>query len=264
MPEVDVKEVFGMAPEKFRKILETYDYLWHVNKAIPDVDAIVAMVPYRRATVVIAMEKPIFGKLLKERGVPVRLTNGLTTQQALVVKLMIDPTYRRGPREKLKSLGIAYTTYRAWLRQPVFYNFLNGLAEDGLREHNGDALVALTNKAIAGDIQAIKLYFEVSGRHDPAKQQQLNVSQVLTTIFEVMTTHITDSELLAKIGQDFQARFGRLDAAQQRAQEVFPQPPVDDLRPVQGVVLGRVETEPDLFETMDLELPELDLEEDNG
>lgn len=269
MPDIDRKEVFGIPVDKFKRVLDTYDYLWHKNRVIPSPEDIADQCGYTKKTVCKAMEKPIFAELLTERGVPVRDSSGLTAQQTLAVKLILDPTDKRTLNGKLRALGISYTTYRAWLRQPAFYNYLNTIAEDGLREHNGDVLVSLTNKAISGDINAIKYYLEVSGRHDPARQQQVNMQQVLMTIFEVLTTHITDQAQLAAIANDFQTKFGSLQAGGTVSEA--PMPPQDEIRavsrpvsrsmsrPVPGQVLSRVETGPDLNEFSSEDIGEFSL-----
>jgi hypothetical protein len=61
---------------------------------------------------------------------------------------------------------------------------------------------SLTMRAVAGDTAAIKMFYEVSGRHDPNKQQLQDLGQVINLILEVITRRITDVGTVRQITND--------------------------------------------------------------
>jgi len=60
----------------------------------------------------------------------------------------------------------------------------------------------MVSKAEAGDVAAMKLYYEVSGRHDPNRQQMLDFTRALGLILESLQRHIPDPMVFAKISLD--------------------------------------------------------------
>lgn len=126
----------------------------------------------------------------------------LTPQQVIAMQVVTDPTDKRSLGAKLKQVGINQTVWRAWLRNPVFAEAVRRTSEHLLQDTIAIAHTRLAQKVDAGDISAIKTLYEVSGRHDPNKQQMLDFAKVISLVLEVMQRHITDPATLRAIGDD--------------------------------------------------------------
>lgn len=137
-----------------------------------------------------------------ERHEIMRTMQRLTPQQALAVQIMTDPTDRRSTKAKLDTIGISYNVWRTWQREPFFAQILKDTAELLLQDNLATIHSRLVQKAEAGDTNAIKLFYEVSGRHDPNRQQMLDFGKVVALILESLQRHVTDAQTLLKVTTD--------------------------------------------------------------
>lgn len=124
----------------------------------------------------------------------------LTPEQDLTIQLLSDPTLKGGLTSRLRAAGVPFAKYRAWLKNPVFKDRINRLQSGVLKELEGDMLVALGEKATSGDLRAIEFAFEVTGKHNPAKQEAINLQEAIVQIIDILQQEIKDPELLARIG----------------------------------------------------------------
>jgi hypothetical protein len=128
----------------------------------------------------------------------------LSPEQFFAVGIITNASDRRPLNAKLKSAGITYAQYRAWLKQPHFRDYIGKVGEDLLGEHVADVHTRLTERATSGDIQAIKLYYELTGRHDPNRQQMIDLQYIIGLLLEVITRYVPDVNTLAKINRDIE------------------------------------------------------------
>lgn len=131
-----------------------------------------------------------------------KMYEGLTPQQVIAMQVVTDPTDKRSLAAKLKQVGINNTVWRAWLRNPVFAEAVRRTSEHIIQDTVAIAHTRLAQKVDQGDLGAIKTLYEVSGRHDPNKQQMLDFAKVIGLVLEVMQRHITDPVVLRAIGDD--------------------------------------------------------------
>lgn len=104
----------------------------------------------------------------------------LTPLQLLTANTMLDLVDQRSDRKKLNDLNVTSKQYQAWLSDPKFSGYMAQRAEALINhgaQHN--AMVALLDRVNAGDIQAIKYYHELIGRHQPnsASSRELQEAQ---------------------------------------------------------------------------------------
>jgi len=159
---------------------------------------------HQQRTIARLMATPEFEAAMEKRGVSIKSESGLTTQQMLVMQLVLNPTDRRDLRTKLRATGVTYAVYKSWLRQPLFANYINRQAEQGLLDHQSDVLTKLTSKAMDGDNKSIELYLAITGRHNPAQQAQVNSQVMLLKVLEIITRNVKDPETLRAISAEFE------------------------------------------------------------
>ena len=126
----------------------------------------------------------------------------LSPQQQHCVLIVTDPTRTDSLRKRLDNVGISYQTYRNWMKQPAFGNAIRALSEDVLQDNLASVHTSMAAKAMAGDVTAAKLVYELTGRHDPNKQQMLDLTRIIALLLESLTRRITDPSILELVGND--------------------------------------------------------------
>lgn len=126
----------------------------------------------------------------------------LNPEQVLLIKYISDPTVKLDLREKLKKAGIPYSVYRTWLTQPAFREALFSFAEDTLDAHTPDFNTKLVEKGLTGDLNAIRFIYELTGRHDPTKQQTIDFQRMVMLLVEIVTRNVRDPETLRRINSE--------------------------------------------------------------
>jgi hypothetical protein len=198
----------GETADNFRKVVgAAYTaYVGSARSKIPDVQDVLEYTGKMTPRVVgriMATEE--FEEAIRARGVPWNKGGGLTPQQMLALAVMTDPTNKKPPGAKLKAIGVSYGQYRAWLREPLFANKLNQLAENAIKDHLPDMQIALTNKATSGDLNAIKFVYELTGKYDPASKEVIQLKAVIQMLLEVLSRHLSSQpELLMAVATDVQ------------------------------------------------------------
>jgi hypothetical protein len=119
---------------------------------------------------------------------------------------MTDPTNKRTPGQKLKSIGVEYSQYRAWMKNPQFKNKIESVVNQAVGDHINDMQVALVNKAINGDLNAIKFVYEMEGKYDPNSKEVIQLRAMVNMLLEILSRHLaTQPELLKAVAIDIQS-----------------------------------------------------------
>lgn len=150
-------------------------------------------------------QNAIFRDALIRRGVDLRDDRSksvLTPQQLQVVNLMLNQHDKRSVREKLDSVDITSQKYYSWLRQPAFLQYLQKRAEDLFASSDHEGYLALLDTVKGGDIQAIKLFFEMRGKYTPSAKIDVNVETVMIQLIEIVARHVKDPMVLQSIADD--------------------------------------------------------------
>lgn len=196
----------GIPEGRYRTVVGAAYTAYTMDGKVPDQERIRQLTGknYTKRVIgeIIATEN--FKNAMLTRGVPWKNGDGLTAQQMYTLQILTNPTDRRELRAKLKSAGVTYPMYRAWMNQPHFSNYMHQVTENMLLKHVPDFNVVLTNKALAGDVNALKFAYELSGRHDPNRKEVLDLQAIVGALLEVITTNIKDPEVLMKIQAELQ------------------------------------------------------------
>lgn len=157
---------------------------------------VIQQIPEKRVEVI--MYAPEFRRAMLIRGVDYSGQSRMTQQQDMAIMIMSAPdglTFT----QKLKKAKVAPSTWRAWLKNKAFREVWDRVGGTLLTDHETDMMVALTGEALKGDVGAIKYAFEVSGRHNPAKQQAIDAEVLMAKLIEVIQEEVTDPEILGRI-----------------------------------------------------------------
>lgn len=129
-------------------------------------------------------------------------TGALSAEQLKCVNTLLDFNDNRSDRQKLKALGISSATYSTWKKDPGFQAYMQQRAENLFGDNLDEVHRALLDNARSGDISAIKLIYELTGRHNPNAKDPINTRQVLTLVVESIMRHVKDPEAVAAVAAD--------------------------------------------------------------
>lgn len=152
-----------------------------------------------------------FRDALLVRGIALRgLDSGaegvLSEIQLVVANTMLDLRDNRSQKKKLTELGISTAKWEAWLRDPVFQNYLRVRSENLLGDSLHESHLALVDRVRSGDVSAIKYFNEITGRFTPAAAtDKADVSNVLYGVVEIIQRHVKDPQVLQALADDLLA-----------------------------------------------------------
>lgn len=130
----------------------------------------------------------------------------LTDKQLAVAMTLLNVADNRSLTTKLESLGVKSTTYHGWTKSKVFMDFMNQQAEEMFGSAMPMAHKALINKVMAGDVRAMKLYYEMTGRWNGQQSQETaNVKMIIIRLIEIMQKYISDPIILKAIAEEMKS-----------------------------------------------------------
>lgn len=189
-------------------VLCKVEQYWFKKEDFPATSWLATKTGLDQVTVVEALSSPLVKQSLEARGIPLfsDLEEDLNPRQIACINLVLNVADRRTLSMKLQALGIPASTYYAWKKQKPFSDALKKQGERLFGDTQAEVHVALTKQAIDGDINAIKLYNQMSGRFDSAKSvEKMNVQFVMMKLLEVIQKHVRDPEALKAIAGEFGA-----------------------------------------------------------
>lgn len=148
-----------------------------------------------------------FRTALQKRGVdfsPEKSKGLLSIVQLTLANSLLNMHDKRSVREKLQELNISSQQYNAWLRTSEFRDYIAKRGEELFKSHDHEAYSALTQGAIGGDVNALKLFFEMRGIYNPKVQVEVNLDQILSKIIEIIARNVTDPVILAAIADEME------------------------------------------------------------
>jgi hypothetical protein len=218
--------------EKELDFVTLLDMHWGMYGNIPSADKAEELYSIKPATFRQLLSKPHVRTAIEERGITFRSDTdkwrqrALTPLQLLVANSMIDIIDQRSDKKKLQDLGVDTKTYNAWLRDPVFRDYLATRAESMIEGHEHEIYLALIDKIRSGDIKAIQFWYAVTGRFDNAKPTPdvINLPALLTRILEIILDEVDSPEIRSRISDKLMG-LGQANALSTQLIEGAQQPP---------------------------------------
>lgn len=137
-------------------------------------------------------------------GIKWRRSDGLTGKQHYGLMIATNPYDKRPLGIRLKEARITWAEWTAWMKNPRFERIIEQFAENALQEHMAQAHNALIAQVDRGDTNAIKFYYELTGRYRPGTQNQQDIASVLMQVVEIISKHVKDPDALAAIADEMQ------------------------------------------------------------
>lgn len=131
-------------------------------------------------------------------------SKSLTPVQLLVANSLLDLTDTRSQKKKLQDLGTSTITYNAWLKDPVFKDYLHRRAEQLIGDNKHEVDTALLDRVRAGDLKAIAYYNEMTGRFVPLSRTQtanIDIGGIIVKIIEIVDECVTNKNDKIAVGE---------------------------------------------------------------
>lgn len=215
-----------------RAILSYYELEWFTNHRVPTNQQVVDVVNrkyekegkhhrLKHTALNFYFTRRKFTEALDNRGIPWRQhsQDELTEAQVAAAVTVMNNIGSKTTEETLDLLGIPTATYYAWLKDPVFKNLIDNLADQNLANIRPAAINEFTKKINQGDWNAIKYWMETTGELTDKDRPQSEV--LLRMIVEIIQKHVKDPEIIVAIAEDIKL------ASANRTLEVAMQPSID-------------------------------------
>ena len=94
-----------------------------------------------------------------------RTNNGLSPKQREAAEMLANPDFKGTKSQVIDELGVSRSTFYRWLRDKAFMEYTCDLIDKYTDAELCMVWKALIRQCLGGDVQAIKLFFELKGRY---------------------------------------------------------------------------------------------------
>lgn len=193
-----------------RKLITHCEMQWMLNGKLPSPDTLCEKFEITAKKLKDTLNKPNVRKSFEARGIPVIEGRGLTAEQVIAINTVLNLYDSRSERKKLQDMGISTTKWNGWMKDPAFKQYYAELTSNAFKDAIPDSKMALIDNVRRGDLGSIKLYFEMTGVHDP-NRGSVDPRELMNKIFEVISLYVKDPATLLNISQGMLRIAGQLD-----------------------------------------------------
>lgn len=123
----------------------------------------------------------------------------LNDRQLAAIATMTNYADRRSDEKKLRDIGITTREWATWLLDNNFAAYLQERAERMFAASQHEAHLGLIKGMRNGNVASVKLYNEMSGRHNPEADNNFNIRLLMASIIEILQMEIKDPVALHRI-----------------------------------------------------------------
>lgn len=200
MPKVKMPKG-KIGPQLTNKVVPWVEQFWHAHKRYPTDTELSTEFGFSAFDLERLHASKFYKICLDSRGIRMREGN-LSEKQIAAITVVSNIHDTRPNAAKLAGIGVTSEEYYGWQQDPKFKAELEARAEDLLGNLYPEAVQALGKQVKGGNINALKFYWEVSGRMDTP--ELVNVKMMMQRVIEAVQKHVKDPEVLAAIGEEIQ------------------------------------------------------------
>lgn len=146
-----------------------------------------------------------FRFVLRSKGFPLpedQKTGVLTPQQLMVTNMLLNLADKRSQREKLEVAGVSAQQYQMWRRDPNFMSYMQERARIMFKDASDVAAMTVLKNMEAGDLNAARFFYELTGVYNPRVQVDVNVDSIMSRVVEIIQKHVRDPQVMLAIAED--------------------------------------------------------------
>lgn len=198
----------GFGPSVLNKVMPWFETYWVHHKRYPSRDTIIQEFGFTNEQISSMESSKLFLKSLERRGIsePQAVDPysgkplGLTDRQIAAIAILVNYTDNRAPVARLSMLGVGEEELQGWMNNELFKAELTRRADEAFDHVGVDATVNLARHVKNGNLNAIKFYYEVTGRAQ--SPEEVNVKQAMNILIEAVQKHVKDPAILKAISEE--------------------------------------------------------------
>lgn len=208
-----------------RRIVAKCEFSWFLGSSLPTPETLREEFNLTQKGLNEILQSEGFKKSCEARGIPVIEGRTLTPDQLTAINTILNFADPRSEKKKLQDMQISQATWNGWRQSKAFKEYFLQRTEGILGDSIPDIHMALVDRARNGDLGAIKMVYEMTGRYKQ-DQGELNPRALVEKVFEIITQVVTDPAQLTAISDRFALLIG-----------VDPSGTITNEPPVAGVVV---------------------------
>lgn len=190
------------------RVVAAIEEHWHANKRFPALSIIGTTlgIEFERLKTVVNGETVQI--MLSNRGIeaPKSVEYGLTPDQLAAANVYLNIYDTRPLQQKLREIGISPSRFGGWVKGKNFKAYLRERSEDLFEEGMPMAHRQLLDQIAKGNIKAIELFYQVSGRYTGVNSAEVqNIQLMMSRLLEAIQMEVGDQVVLARISERFNA-----------------------------------------------------------
>lgn len=203
LPENKFPKTLG--PKYFNKIMPWFESFYHEYHRYPNATELVEHFGWTLEQLNAVNSNKFWLSMVDRRGItrPDRDASVLSARQIAAITVLSNFHDVRNPVAKLAAIEVTEEELNGWYRNPHFMAELRRRTDDALDNVAPDAQVALAQAIKKGNFQAVKFWYEITGRAQ--SPEQVNLKMALQTLIEAVQKHVKDPEVLAAIGEEVES-----------------------------------------------------------
>lgn len=188
-----------IGPNFTKKVLPWVETYWHQHKRYPSDTDLSARFGFDSFDLQRLHASKFYDECLRVRGIT-RLAGQLSSEQVAAVSLITNIADTRPTAAKLAGIGVTAEEYNGWLSNPTFKQELTNRADEILDNVYPEAQAALAKKVKNGDVNALKFYYEITGR--ASSPESINLKLTVVKLIEAVQKHVKDPAVLQAIASE--------------------------------------------------------------
>lgn len=199
----------GIGPRFVNKYMHKFEQYWLSEGKYPDDVWIIENFGFTKDQCVYLNNSKFWLQSLDRRGIrrplPPNEQPQLSAEQVAAIAVITNYSDRRPVQARLEAMGVTQEILHGWQADPVFRAELTARAADTFQNIAPVAEVRLAQAVDKGNLNAIKFYFEVTGKAETP--ESINLKKAMTTMVEAIQKHCTPDQQQA-IQQEINAVLG--------------------------------------------------------
>ncbi len=189
-----------IGPQFVKKAMPWFETFWHARGRYPLPDEIMDKFRFTQEQVELLNQSPFWLKSLERRGIAAPVAEELSDKQIAAISLITNFSDRRTIPVKLGAIGVTEEQINGWYQNPQFKAALAARTDSVLENAHPEVQAQLIRQIQKGNFQAIKFYYEVTGRAQ--SQETINLKMAMQQMLEVIQKHVKDPAILSAIAND--------------------------------------------------------------
>lgn len=205
-PQDKSDSIMGDLNDTDISIMAYLEQLYWTHGSVPTYEKIAEGLNLSVVRVRESWKKERFRNAVVARGIELdrRGEDILSPAQITLVNMLLNVHDKNSLRQKLEACGISTAKYNAWLRDPAFQSYLKLRTEQLFEGSDHEAYKSLLEAVTDGDVQAMKLFFEMRGIYNPRLTVEVNIETVVYRVVEIVAKHIRDPQILEAIATEIE------------------------------------------------------------